>query len=216
MTPNVIPAFIVPFGQAKLALADRLNAELRDLFLACESEGERYRNPHPTMRFSARLYESRFDLFKWPQPCIAKLREFCLTQLYRFVADLTQRGENAPPLTVHADAWFHLTRRGGHFGIHNHPMATWSGVYCVDPAGSDADPALGGRLSFPHPLASAAMFRDPTVNALKLPYGYSTLEYRLEAGDLVIFPSWLMHHVTPYYGEGVRVTVAFNAWFSQS
>jgi hypothetical protein len=27
---------------------------------------------------------------------------------------------------------------------------------------------------------------------------------------LALFPSWLLHHVTPFVGEGERITVAFN------
>ena len=33
-----------------------------------------------------------------------------------------------------------------------------------------------------------------------------------QAGQLVIFPSWLMHEVLPYLGERERIVVAFNAW----
>jgi hypothetical protein len=29
----------------------------------------------------------------------------------------------------------------------------------------------------------------------------------------VIFPSWLLHHVLPYDGSTLRITVAFNARF---
>jgi predicted 2-oxoglutarate/Fe(II)-dependent dioxygenase YbiX len=39
------------------------------------------------------------------------------------------------------------------------------------------------------------------------------MSLRLAAGDLVIFPSWLLHHVQPFEGEGHRITVAFNARF---
>jgi len=217
MELRIIPMFATPFAQTRHPQPERLNAVLRELFLQRESQGARYGNPHPTMRFNTEIFESRFDLFKWPEPCIAELREFCFVQLYRFVGALSGFQEQAlAQLRAHAEAWFHLTRRGGYFGVHNHPMATWSGVYCVDPAGSDTDPALGGRLTFIHPHGAVAMFLDPTVEALRLPYAYTTQEFKLSAGDLVLFPSWLMHHVTPYHGEGIRITVAFNAWFSRS
>ena len=30
----------------------------------------------------------------------------------------------------------------------------------------------------------------------------------------MLFPSWILHDVKPYEGEGERITVAFNCWFS--
>jgi len=35
----------------------------------------------------------------------------------------------------------------------------------------------------------------------------------LTPGQLVLFPSWLLHEVMPYEGDDVRITVAFNARF---
>jgi hypothetical protein len=35
----------------------------------------------------------------------------------------------------------------------------------------------------------------------------------LEPGQLVLFPSWVLHDVKPYEGDGERITVAFNCWF---
>ena len=30
---------------------------------------------------------------------------------------------------------------------------------------------------------------------------------------IVMFPSWLLHHVHPYQGERPRISIAFNAAF---
>ncbi len=34
-------------------------------------------------------------------------------------------------LKLHNHTWFHITRHAGSFISHNHPMASWSAVYCV-------------------------------------------------------------------------------------
>ncbi len=163
------------------------------------------------MTLQPHLYETRFDLFRWTEPCVRELREFCWTQLYQFIAELNQLNQDTlAQVRGHADAWFHITRRGGYFGLHNHPMASWSGVYCVD---ADRSEKAGGLLSFPDPNGAAAMFKDVANQGLRMPYASTTREYRLEPGQLVLFPSWLMHQVTPYQGERERITVAFNAWF---
>ena len=220
MTPpklalEITPAFAVPFVLYQHPDPATLNAALRQLFLDCEGQGPAYANPSATMQIGAQLFESRFDLFKWPQPPVRQLREFCWNTLYATIERLN--GYDAPTLRAmkgFADAWFHVTRRGGYFGLHNHPMAAWSGVYCVD-AGDEGPPQPGdsGVLSFTHPNAVATMFLDVSVYQLPQPYGFKPHNLRLRAGDLVLFPSWLMHQVLPYQGDGTRITVAFNAWF---
>jgi predicted 2-oxoglutarate/Fe(II)-dependent dioxygenase YbiX len=48
---------------------------------------------------------------------------------------------------------------------------------------------------------------------LRRPYGHGSINFRLEAGQLVIFPSHLLHEVAPYQGKSERITVASNFWF---
>ena len=31
-----------------------------------------------------------------------------------------------------------------------------------------------------------------------------------EAGQMLVFPSWVRHYVTPYHGRGERISIAFN------
>ncbi|MBK9657707.1 MAG: hypothetical protein IPO66_20725 [Rhodanobacteraceae bacterium] len=45
------------------------------------------------------------------------------------------------------------------------------------------------------------------------PYAYGPRNFRLAAGQLLLFPSWVMHEVRPYFGEASRITVAFNVRF---
>jgi uncharacterized protein (TIGR02466 family) len=203
--------FPVPFAFERHADAQRLNARLRELFLAREAEGARYANPTPFTLRNAAVFESHFDLFAWPQPEIAELRAFCLSRVAELAAELNGYDEaTRARLRVRADAWFHVTRRGGYFGVHNHPMASWSGVYCVAPGEHDAGDADSGALTFVHPQAGGAMYVDAGNAALRPPFGIGNLSYRLEAGQLLIFPSWVLHQVQPFHGEGERITVAFN------
>ena len=117
-------------------------------------------------------------------------------------------------LNIYNDCWFHVTRRGGFFGLHNHPNASWSGVYCVDPGRSDPDKKMSGALCFVNPTIMNAMHMDAEISSMPLPYAPHIAQFRLEAGQLVIFPSWVMHDVKPFEGEGERITIAFNCWFT--
>jgi len=208
------PLFSVPFAFAQHPQPDGLNATLRELFLAREAEGARYANPNPYTERNAQLFESHFDLFHWPEPCIAQLSEFCLSNLMRVVGELNGYDIAAlRKIDVATDAWFHITRRNGHFGVHNHPMASWSGVYCVS-AGSNDDAQPGsGRLSFINPHSTNSMYLDPGNAFLREPYQHSNYGFDLVPGQLILFPSWVLHQVMPFHGDGERITVAFNCAF---
>ncbi len=209
---RVFPGFAVPFAEVELPDVQALNVELRELFLEREHAGAAYRNPDPSMFMQDGVYESRFDLFQWPDPSIGKLRDLCTTALFRLVAELNGRAiGQMRDLRMNVDAWFHVTRAGGMFSLHNHPMASWSGVYCVD-NGYDGE-AQSGELVFQHPAANANMFMDLSISHLAPPWGNNPKSYLLRPGQLVMFPSWVLHQVLPYRGERERITVAFNAWF---
>ena len=70
--------------------------------------------------------------------------------------------------------------------------------------------------TFVNPTIMSAMHMDPSVEKMKLPYAYSVANVRLEAGQLVLFPSWVLHDVKPFEGDDERITIAFNCWFSSS
>ncbi len=205
--------FAVPFGFATRA-DDGLNKELQRLFLAREREGVRYANPSPYTQRNKALFESNFDLFKWPEACVQRLREWCFGELMRTVVEINgYDAAMAARMRIGVDAWFHVTRRNGFFGIHNHPMASWSGVYCVSGGEHDADQPDSGQLSFINPFVMNTMFVDAGTAQMRAPFNMSGRGYRLEAGQMILFPSWVLHEVKPFFGEGERITVAFNTWF---
>jgi uncharacterized protein (TIGR02466 family) len=211
---QITPAFAVPMAEAALPNSEALNAELRALFLAREAEGVRWRNPATSMRINPNLFESEFSLFTWPEPCVQQLREFCWGALSRLIAQLNGYGPaEMNRIQIRSHTWFHITRHGGFFGLHNHPMASWSGVYCVSAGEDDGAHADSGVLHFLNPNQLANMFVDPANAHIRAPYGMQGRSFRLRAGQLVLFPSWVNHEVLPFFGRGERITVAFNTWF---
>jgi uncharacterized protein (TIGR02466 family) len=211
---EVVPFFAVPFGLAKLDQCDALNAQLRELFLQRAAQGSRYTNPRPLTQRNGQVFESEFQLFRWPDPCVQQLKEFCWHQMMGMIGELN--GYDVATLgrmLISSDSWFHITRRGGFFALHNHPNASWSGVYCVDPGKHDPDKPDSGLLSFVNPAVMSAMHMDAATLNLRGAFAYHIRHVRLEPGQLVLFPSWVLHDVKPYEGEGERITVAFNCWF---
>lgn len=214
---QLTPMFAVPMAFAQHPDPGPLNAALRELFLARETEGQRWANPNPYTIRNEALFESHFDLFDWPDPPVQQLRQFCLGQLLHSVAELNGYDVNATRrLQLAVDAWFHITRRNGYFGVHNHPMAAWSGVYCVSPGTHDPGVTDSGTLSFINPHSAHSMYLDPGNAHARGLYSYANHGFQLVPGQLVLFPSWLLHLVLPFRGEGERITVAFNVSFRRT
>jgi len=212
---EIAPFFAVPFGFARLEDNAALNDELRALFLECAAQGARHANPRPLTQRNAQVFESEFQLFRWPESCVQKLKQFCWRNLLTLIGELNCYEESMlHQILVYSDSWFHVTRRGGFFALHNHPMATWSGVYCVSPGEHDADKPDSGLLSFVNPATTAAMYLDVATANLRGPFSYNIRHLRLQAGQLVLFPSWVLHDVKPFEGNGERITVSFNCWFA--
>jgi uncharacterized protein (TIGR02466 family) len=215
VTPSIAlsPLFAVPFARARLTPCERLNQELEALFLA--RENDEHRNPTPSHIPQLETFESRFNLFRWPEPCVQELRRFMLDAVARTVTEATTlTAEELSRLKFQNHTWFHITRYAGSFIAHNHPLASWSAVYCVRAGEEVPDQPTSGVLRFLDPRQGAAAYSDPANVNMRRAFALAALELRLAAGDLVIFPSYLFHEVAPFYGADTRITVATNCWFA--
>ncbi|MDY0067505.1 MAG: putative 2OG-Fe(II) oxygenase [Steroidobacteraceae bacterium] len=211
---EIVPFFATPFGFAKYENCGALNEELRSLVLERSAQGSMHANPRPLTQRNEQVFESSFDLFRSPERPIQQLKDFCWRRLFELVCELNRYDDALRSrLLIYSDAWFHVTRRGGFFALHNHPNASWSGVYCVDPGRHDPDKRDSGLLSFVNPAVASAMHIDAGNANLTGAFGPTIRHVRLEAGQLVMFPSWVLHDVKPYEGDGERITIAFNCWF---
>lgn len=205
--------FAVPFGETWLTGHERLNRELEALFLSRETD--EHRNPTPSHTPQAQTFESRFNLFKWPEACIRELRLFMLSSIAHTITQAANiSAEELGKLTMHNHTWFHISRYAGSFVAHNHPLASWSAVYCVRSGERVPEHPGSGVLRFFDSRTGADSFADQSVRRLRAAYALRPREIRLEAGQLVVFPSYVFHEVTPFYGRDTRITVATNCWFA--
>ncbi len=189
---NIFPT---PIFWYVLKNVDALNAQLRDLIL----EHER---TMPSMAKSNQGgWQSPSDFFGWGGPAVATLERY----VSRAVDIATARLPVPPNFRIEFQlyGWAAVNRKGHYNTTHVHPMATWSGVYYVDP-GDEAPDAPGAVLEFSHPIAASVMTFFPGV----LP---SARIVRPEAGMIILFPSYLQHSVRMYHGERPRICVSFNA-----
>ena len=213
---EITPAFAVPLLQTRMENCESLNAELCKLFVQRAKAGPQFANPEPRVKRNESLYESRFDLFDWPESCVQTLKQFCLASLYGLIKQINGYDDQMlGQLHYGMESWFHITGKGGYFAAHNHPNHSWSGVYCVQHDGDDPE-SDSGRLCFLNPNQASNMYVDAANVRFKRPFSGAPLMLRLTAGQLVLFPSWLLHEVMPYHGDTRRITVAFNARFRYS
>lgn len=196
-------------GVTEIALAE----SVRDYVLANETDSRRKRNSpqaaHP------QVFESEFDFLDWPSPIPADLKRALHGHLAEAVRLANGLDDSAMrQLRFHSHSWFHVTRRGGYFRQHNHPLASWSLVYCAD-RGDDDPPNEheAGHLVFQDPRQTASMYLDTANRTMRRDFAFDAVRVRPNQGDVLIFPSYLQHAVEPYGGSRPRITVAANYWF---
>lgn len=202
----------MPFATVTMPGAEKLCAELVELFLQREAEGARYRNQ--TVRDAQQgVFESRFDLHTWPDAPVQQLFGFIHTALATTVHQLSGfTPQQWQSLSFDYHSWFHVTRSGGHQGVHNHPMASWSGIFCVDPGDSPPGREDSGSVRFLDTRVGAEMYLDAGNENLRGQFRQGGYRYTHAPGRLVMFPSYVYHEVFPYWGARPRIVVAFNAW----
>lgn len=110
-------------------------------------------------------------------------------------------------VTLSAEGWSNVARRGHYSKPHVHPNANLSGVYYVDPGVAAVDvpnAEQSGVIEFIDPRHRPHMFETPGTQPFD---GYRVVP---EASLLLLFPAWLYHYVHPYWGTAPRICVAFN------
>ncbi len=190
---NVFPT---PIFWYVLKDCDRMNADLRDLVLEKESVLA------SSTKSNMGGWQSPAEFFRWPSAAVATLERYV-----RHALDVATVRATAPKcLRANFDlyGWAAVNRRGHYNTVHVHPMATWSGVYYVDPGDETVEGSNDGYLEFAHPVAASTMTFFPTA----LP---SARLVRPQAGLIILFPSYLLHSVRMYQGKRPRISVPFNA-----
>jgi len=213
---NIDSYFSVPISQTQLPDAESLNARLKPKILHWEAhEGDRKSIPTAVAKHA--VYESDFFFFDRNDADVKRLAYFCLNKVGEMMMRLNNYDESrVRQLRIFCHSWYHVTRYGGYTGPHNHPMASWSGVYCLTPGEKPEGYPESGVLRMMDPRPNIAMYLDPGNSQLRDPYATGTLSWHLKPGQLLLFPSYLYHEVAPFWGTDERITIAFNAWIREA
>jgi len=114
------------------------------------------------------------------------------------------------------DPWLNVNQKGNFNPPHAHPGNDYSGCYYVSfPENSGLihflDPRPQHRFSSPNPQSKENENWYRSDN----PYDTSLFTYKIKEGKIVIFPSWLTHYVDPNPTDSLRISIPFNAKYTQ-
>lgn len=105
---------------------------------------------------------------------------------------------------LHCDSlWINILGEGGHHSGHIHPNSVISGTCYI------ALPVGAGRIKFEDPrlpmmMAAPAIHPDAPDNARRFHYASP------QAGEILMWESWLRHEVVAHQSETPRISISFN------
>ena len=106
---------------------------------------------------------------------------------------------------VITEAWININGRGHFNYTHDHPGSLFSAVYYVK-GGPDK-----GELELKTPIVPHTYtISNDMVGSFNAFTGHAMVIPPI-TGDLVIFPSWLLHRVNMSRSDEARISIAFNA-----
>ena len=104
------------------------------------------------------------------------------------------------------EMWINVLDKGGRQAMHNHANSFISGVVYLTPTHPSSQTVF-----MKSPGGNDFMFRNDHPQTTPNPYSADKwISPKPEPGDLVLFPSYLLHAVPPNQGER-RITLSFNA-----
>ena len=154
-------------------------------------------------------WQSDDRILEWGGEPVRQLMEAITAMLGDITLIMDQGMPKRDRIDWRIAGWANINRQGHSNVAHDHPGAYWSAVYYVQTDNTDP---MGGELELLDPRGSLPLFYAPNLRmGIK---GYTTAGmselYKPQAGDCVIFPSWLKHAVTRSIGSGDRISLAFN------
>ena len=104
------------------------------------------------------------------------------------------------------EMWVNVMDTGGVQAMHNHANSFVSGVVYLTPSHPDSQTVF-----FKSPGGTDFVFKNEHANITSTPFnGDRWISPPPSPGDLVLFPSYLLHAVPPNQGER-RITLSFNS-----
>lgn len=153
-------------------------------------------------------WHSEGNLFDETADCVARLRDLATEAIYNANDQIGARA-GRDELALKIFAWMNANPKGGFNAPHTHPGAHWSGVYYV--AQPEIETGNSGMIEFIDPRSDL-----PNWRILKAPPFRMKKKLRPTPGEMILFPSYLVHWVYPNDADEERWSIAFNATFKKA
>ena len=175
----------------------------KQLALFCEEVCTEKSPGHTAMRGGRR---SSVDIFKDKAPFMDVLRQMINNALRPYIDNTLK--QLMPPsraaFDISIEGWAYILEAGDHLSPHLHSHGLISGTYYVEmPDHTSGDDGRQGRLVIENPIVQASMAQTPVPLT-------NQHVVDVKEGALVMFPSYLKHHVPPFRGEGRRISISFE------
>lgn len=191
--------FSTPLLRFRVPDHEALNALLLD-------EGDRLRAADGGVSKSNRGgWHSKGNLFDNEAECIVRVRELATEAVFAATRKVSSKVD-PETLRLKLFGWMNANPSGGFNAPHTHPGAHWSGVYYVSQP--ETEDGNSGMIEFLDPRSDLPNWRILDAPAFRL-----KKKLRPGPGEIVIFPSYLVHWVYPNETGEERVSIAFNATF---
>ena len=151
-------------------------------------------------------WHSDLKLLKWAE--VPELGQMFHNVFSSYATTLGVSKESEIAFTM--QAWAMIYNDRGYSTVHTHPNCHFSSVYYVDNEVSEPITMATGAKVHPGDIEfvdgrPAAGYQFPGVNFLP------AFRLRPNAGEMIVFPSWLPHFVHPVVGKKDRICIACNA-----
>jgi len=200
---QIMGVFETPIAIAKVSNALPLVAQLRESILA-------KRASHPgVLRSNVGGWHSEADMLDWGGEAAYQVADAAVRMAKRMTHFGGSAGADDYDWLV--QMWANVSGPGSANLTHTHPGNLFACVFYVDFGGA-ADEDTGGEFFLEDPRfpmtamhLPALRVRDPDGNPQR-----TVLNFRQEAGDLIMFPAWMRHGVLAYRGTRDRISIAIN------
>ena len=151
-------------------------------------------------------WHSKGNLFDEQASCFTMLAVMAETAVKQAMRRISKTDPET--LDMKLFAWMNMNPVGAYNAPHTHPGAHWSGVYYVSQPEVEDDNA--GRIEFIDPRSDLPNWRILKASAFNL-----KKSLKPQPGEMILFPSYLVHWVYPNIADDERISIAFNATFSK-
>ena len=149
-------------------------------------------------------WHSASDLFLKKEETFQKACTTCASSVASIMKSYDSKF-NPDLFDARFSGWINVNPKGGSNILHSHPNSHWSGVlYIQQPTEVDG---FSGMIEFVNPN------QEGRELAKILPkFGFDNIiRIRPRTGQIVIFPSYVLHSVYPNNSTEDRITIAFNS-----